>query len=236
MPPLEEPPPARILHITDPYLRNLRRLREQSQHFNTDVPRHRSSQLVPSCDQFHDTFSFLRMKDPFFVPPIPWLSELVQPWSDRLNLPSLPRHIHEVVLSALFYTLIFWPVSPMLSRLLAPQHYNKLSRKRRLNWDAHVVSFIQSTLINVVAIWVMVVDEERKNMDWEERVWGYTGAAGMVQALAAGYFVWDLFVTSLNLDVFGLGTLAHAIAALLVYTLGFVRWISPEMVTRFFFC
>jgi hypothetical protein len=73
-------------------------------------------------------------------------------------------------------------------------------------------------------------------MDWEERVWGYTGAAGMVQALAAGYFVWDLFVTSLNLDVFGLGTLAHAIAALLVYTLGFVRWISPEMVTRFFFC
>lgn len=163
------------------------------------------------------------MKDPFFVPPIPWLSELVQPWCDRLNLPSLPLHIHEVLLSALFYTVIFWPISPMLSRLLAPQHYNKLSRKRRLNWDAHVVSFIQSTLINVIAIWVMVVDQERKNMDWEERVWGYTGAAGMVQALAAGYFVWDLFVTSFNLDVFGLGTLAHAIAALLVYTLGFVR-------------
>ncbi|KAL6879620.1 DUF887 domain-containing protein [Trichoderma longibrachiatum] len=161
------------------------------------------------------------MKDPFFVPPIPWLSELVQPWCDRLNLPSLPLHIHEVLLSALFYTVIFWPISPMLSRLLAPQHYNKLSRKRRLNWDAHVVSFIQSTLINVIAIWVMVVDQERKNMDWEERVWGYTGAAGMVQALAAGYFVWDLFVTSFNLDVFGLGTLAHAIAALLVYTLGF---------------
>lgn len=69
----------------------------------------------------------------------------------------------------------------------------------------------------------MVVDQERKSMNAEERIWGYTGAAGMVQALAAGYFVWDLCVTSTNLDVFGLGTLAHAIAALLVYTLGFVR-------------
>lgn len=68
----------------------------------------------------------------------------------------------------------------------------------------------------------MVVDQERKNMDSEERIWGYTGAAGMVQALAAGYFVWDLCVTSTNLNVFGLGTLAHAIAALFVYTLGFV--------------
>lgn len=77
-------------------------------------------------------------------------------------------------------------------------------------------------LINIIAIWIMVVDQERKNMDSEERIWGYTGAAGMVQALAAGYFVWDLYVTGTNLDVFGLGTLAHAIAALLVYTLGFV--------------
>lgn len=85
------------------------------------------------------------------------------------------------------------------------------------------MSFIQSTLINVIAIWVMVVDHERKSMNSEERIWGYTGAAGMVQALAAGYFVWDLYVTGTNLDVFGLGTLAHAVAALLVYTLGFVR-------------
>jgi len=63
-------------------------------------------------------------------------------------------------------------------------------------------------------------------MDWEERVWGYTGAAAMVQALAAGYFLWDLIVTGLNLDVFGLGTLAHAVAALLVYTLGFRPFVN----------
>lgn len=98
-----------------------------------------------------------------------------------------------------------------------------MPRKRRLNWDAHVVSMIQATLINGLAIWVMIADDERREMSWEERIWGYTGATSMIQALAAGYFVWDLIVTSMNLDVFGLGTLAHAIAALLVFSLGFVR-------------
>ncbi|KAI8724770.1 hypothetical protein NCS52_00046700 [Fusarium sp. LHS14.1] len=161
------------------------------------------------------------MKDPFFLPPVPWLAEKAQPWADLFDLPSLPLHIHEVLAAALLYSVVFWPISPWISNLLAPEHYSKLPRKRRLNWDAHVVSMVQSCLINGLAIWVMFTDNEIKNMTWEERIWGYTGAAGFIQALAAGYFLWDLIVTSLNLDVFGLGTLAHAIAALLVYSLGF---------------
>ncbi|RSL70519.1 hypothetical protein CEP54_001663 [Fusarium duplospermum] len=161
------------------------------------------------------------MKDPFPLPPVPWLAEKAQPWADLFDLPSLPLHIHEVLAAALLYSIVFWPISPWISNLLAPEHYSKLPRKRRLNWDAHVVSMVQSCLINGLAIWVMFTDNEIKNMTWEERIWGYTGAAGFIQALAAGYFLWDLVVTSLNLDVFGLGTLAHAIAALLVYSLGF---------------
>ena len=164
------------------------------------------------------------MKDPFIFKPLPWLAQLVKPWSDRLGLPTLPMHIHEVLIAAAFYSVIFYPVSPFISRMIAPTSYSQLSRKRRLNWDAHVVSLIQSILINVLALWVLFTDDDRKNMTWEERVWGYTGATSMVQALAAGYFVWDLFVTSLNMDVFGPGTLAHAIAALLVYMFGFVSF------------
>lgn len=161
------------------------------------------------------------MKDPFVLQPVPWLSNLVQPWCDSLNLTTLPLHVHEIIASALLYTVVFWPISPIVSKILAPEHYGKLSRKKRLNWDAHVVSMVQSCLINALAIWVIWADDERRAMSWEERVWGYTGASAMVQAMAAGYFVWDLFVTSFNLDVFGLGTLAHAVAALLVYSLGF---------------
>lgn len=162
------------------------------------------------------------MKDPFPISPFPWLSQLVQPWANYFNLPTLPLHVHEVALAALLYSVIFWPISPLVSNLLAPQHYSQLSRKKRLNWDAHVVSMVQSCLINAVALWVIWADDERRQMTWEERIWGYTGACAMVQALASGYFVWDLVVTSFHLDVFGLGTLAHAISALIVYSLGFV--------------
>ncbi|KAG5916815.1 hypothetical protein E4U42_007500, partial [Claviceps africana] len=161
------------------------------------------------------------MKDPFFVKPIPWLVQLAQPLCDRAGLPALPLHIHEMLLGALFYSVIFYPISPILSRILAPKHYARLSRNRRLNWDAHVVSMVQSLLINGLAIWVLMTDEERAAMTWEERIWGYTGGTSMIQGLAAGYFIWDLVVTSMNLHVFGLGTLAHAVAALLVFSFGF---------------
>ncbi|KPM44833.1 hypothetical protein AK830_g1698 [Neonectria ditissima] len=166
------------------------------------------------------------MKDPFFFPPIPWLSACVQPWADYFDLPTLPLHIHEVLFAALVYSVIFYPISPWLSNWLAPAHYPKLPRNRRLNWDAHVVSMFQSLLINGLAIWVMFTDNELEEMDWQERVWGYTGASGFIQAFAAGYFLWDLIVTSLNFDVFGIGTLLHAIAALFVYSLGFRPFVN----------
>ncbi|KAG5994950.1 hypothetical protein E4U52_000544 [Claviceps spartinae] len=166
------------------------------------------------------------MKDPFFVKPLPWLVDLAQPLCDRVGLPALSLHVHEILVAALFYSVIFYPVSPILSRILAPKYYSRLSRKRRLNWNAHVVSMIQSILINGLAIWVIMTDKERAGMTWEERIWGYTGGTSMIQGLAAGYFVWDLVITSLNLTVFGLGTLAHALAALIVFSFGFRPFVN----------
>ncbi|KAI1214025.1 DUF887-domain-containing protein [Annulohypoxylon truncatum] len=166
------------------------------------------------------------MRDPFPIPPIPALSKAVQPWADYFDLPTLPLHIHEVVLMAAFYHVIGSVVSPILSRRLFPTHYSALSPSRKLNWDVHVVSFVQSTAINILALWVMFVDDERRNMDWQERIWGYTGAAAMIQALAAGYFLWDLIMTASHINIFGLGMLAHAVSALLVYSFGFRPFVN----------
>ena len=44
----------------------------------------------------------------------------------------------------------------------------------------------------------------------------------MIQGFAAGYFLWDLVVSWKYLDLFGWGLLAHAISALVVFSLGFV--------------
>ncbi|AEO54401.1 hypothetical protein MYCTH_2296939 [Thermothelomyces thermophilus ATCC 42464] len=166
------------------------------------------------------------MRDPFPILPIPALSRAVEPLAERLSMPTLPIHIHEVVGAALFYTLIQVVVSPVLSARLFPKYYPVHNRTKKANWDTHVVSLVQSLLINGLALWVMFADEERKNMDFEQRIWGYTGACGLTQALAAGYFVWDLGITLLNLDIFGLGLLAHAISALTVYIFGFRPYLN----------
>jgi hypothetical protein len=162
------------------------------------------------------------MRDPFPIPPIPWLSRAVQPFADYANFPTLPLHIHEVVISFLVYTFINIVVAPILSRRLFPVRYTKLSHGRMVSWDVHVVSLVQSCTINTLALWVMFADEERSNMDWQQRVWGYTGACGMIQALALGYFLWDLMVTVRYVDLFGYGMLAHAVSALVVFSFGFV--------------
>jgi TLC domain len=174
------------------------------------------------------------MLDPFPIPPPKWLSEAVTPFADRFALYTLPLHIHEVLFFFVFYQCIQSFVSPWISNKLVPYHYHKLSRRTRLNWDVHVVSFVQSVLVCILALWVMVKDKERswfnkpKGKDgwwsggWEERVWGYTGGLGLVQAAGCGYFLWDLVVSTLHLDMFGLGLLAHAISALIVFSFGFV--------------
>ena len=58
-----------------------------------------------------------------------------------------------------------------------------------------------------------------------ERVFGYTGASGLIQGLACGYFVWDLIVSTRYIKIFGIGIWAHAITALCVFSFGFVSFL-----------
>jgi len=165
------------------------------------------------------------MKDPF-PPPPPWMSRAVQPFADYWSLTTLPMHIHEVAVAFFAYTAINIWVAPMASTWFFPVKYPRLSAERRLNWNVHVVSLCQSTVINILALWVMYNDEERSAMDWQQRVWGYTGAAGMIQGLATGYFLWDLMITLQNVRMFGPGMLAHALCAFLVFSLGFRPFVN----------
>jgi hypothetical protein len=173
---------------------------------------------------------YTTMKDPFSLCNGHWLHDLVQPLAVRLGLPTLPLHIHEILFGIALYTFVYFPVSPILSRSLFPSHYPYLSPRSRINWDAHVVSLAQSSLISILALWVLWADDELRQMDHAERVWGYTGAAGLIQALVTGYFVWDLAMAILHFTVFGPGALAHAICALTVYVVGFrpfINYYSP---------
>lgn len=162
------------------------------------------------------------MLDPFPIRAPSQITTLTQRLAYSYGLFTLSYHIHEIILSALVYHLICVFVSPYISTRLFPRTYPSLPWRTRINWDVHFVSLIQSIMINCVGLYVLLCDQERNSMDWRERVWGYTGALGMVEALATGYFAWDLYMSASHIDVFGYGLLAHAVSALIVYVFGFV--------------
>lgn len=167
------------------------------------------------------------MHDPFpIAPPAVLAEKYVQPVADYLGLKTLPLHFHEVAFAFTLYHATNKYISPAFSRLFFPRIYSTFNARTKLNWDVHIVSFVQSTLINVLALWVMFKDQERAEMNWQGKVWGYTGGAGLIQGFAAGYFVWDLMITLQNVRIFGLGMLAHAVSALFVFSLGFVSQIA----------
>lgn len=68
----------------------------------------------------------------------------------------------------------------------------------------------------------MFTDKERKSMNAGERVYGYSGGCGLVAALAAGYFVYDLIISTVHINIFGIGMFFHAVSALWVFSFGFV--------------
>lgn len=170
------------------------------------------------------------MRDPFPFPAPAALVRLAKPLSEYFSLTTLPLHIHELLFATLVYFGIQTYVSPWISPRLFPQTYPKLNARTKLNWDVHVVSFVQSVIISILSFWIMAKDDERNQMPWLERIHGYSPAVGMVAAFGAGYFLWDLMVTGWNMSVFGIGMLMHAVSALTVFLLGFVRLIS-----RFYF-
>ncbi|KAI4710955.1 hypothetical protein J4E89_004545 [Alternaria sp. Ai002NY15] len=166
------------------------------------------------------------MHDPFPFAPPESLVKYVQPVADFLNMKSLPLHFHEVAIAFTFYQIIFSYGAPAISRFFFPRIYANFTARTKLNWDVHIVSFVQSTLVCGMALWVMWTDKELNQMDSTERVHGYTGASGLIQAMAGGYFLWDLVITLQNVKAFGTGMLFHAICALCVFSLGFRPFVN----------
>ncbi|RMZ68946.1 tlc domain-containing [Pyrenophora seminiperda CCB06] len=159
------------------------------------------------------------MRDPLPAPSL--LVQASKPFADKLSLNTLPYHVHEILLGFFGYHFILYVLSPTVSRLVIPKTYTGFNRRTQLNWDIHSVSLVQSLFICVAALWVIFKDEQRHEMDWRGRLWGYTSASGMVQGFAAGYFLWDLQISTQYISIAGVSSLIHAIGALAVTCIGF---------------
>ena len=96
-----------------------------------------------------------------FAPCPPTLTTLVEPYATKIGLPSLSLHIHQVIAAALAYHTIYLLISPILSSLVLPTIYRNFDKRTKINWNVHVVSFVQSTFICILAIWTSYNDPER---------------------------------------------------------------------------
>lgn len=168
------------------------------------------------------------MLDPIPVPS--FLQDAINPLTSLLHLHTLPLHIHQVILSYIFYTSLNAFLAPRLSAYLLPTTYASFPQRTKLQWNIHLTSFINSTFVSLAALYVLYADQDRLNETWEERMWGYTGLGGMVQAFGAGYFVWDVLVCAANIETLGMMDLMHAVVALSIAILGFVcRLLYPRI-------
>ena len=151
------------------------------------------------------------------------MSTSIESLSFSLGLYTLPAHAYQLLGAFASYTLISQFLSPLLSSTFFPSIYNPLNRRTKINWDLRTTSFIQAALINSLALYTILVTDAdlRTDSDWRVRIWSYTPGAGLVQAFAAGYFLWDIWTSSIYLSVVGPGALVHAIAALIITMLGF---------------
>jgi hypothetical protein len=156
--------------------------------------------------------------------PIPYpqaLHDLILPYTNTLHLITLPAHIHEVLLSFAFYTIFERYISPYLSRKFIPKHYAAFPPRTRINWHIHTTSFVQSIIICAATVHVIRNDDQRIGLTWEDRLYGYSGSGGLVQAMAAGYFMWDFMICTVNYKILGPLDLLHGVIAGSVAILGF---------------
>lgn len=137
-------------------------------------------------------------------------------------LTTLPYHAYQAIGACLCYFALYLVLSPVLSAYLVPNLHRTLPRRTRINWNVRVVSLIQATFICICSTHVILADKSRTEMDAMDRLRAYSPMAGRVQAFAAGYFLWDLLIGLRHVRILGLGSLVHAISALLVTIIGFV--------------
>lgn len=137
-------------------------------------------------------------------------------------LTTLPYHAHQALGACLCYFALFLVLSPILSARLVPDLYSSLPKRTRINWNVRVTSLVQATFICTCSIHVILADASRIETDAMDRLRAYSPMAGRVQAFAAGYFLWDLLISLRYYHILGLGSLVHALSALLITMTGFV--------------
>lgn len=152
----------------------------------------------------------------------PKFHEGIQSACDWAQLPLLSQWISTLLASFAACQLLYTQVGPLLTRWLLPEKYPNLSDRKRLDWDIHIVSFANAAVITFLSARVVLFDQERKQMTWEQRAWDFTESSASVLSVANGYFYWHLLIMLRYHRIYGWAMVAHAISVSFLMTNGFV--------------
>jgi hypothetical protein len=139
------------------------------------------------------------------------------------NTPGIIEHLPLVVLSAVFYQLVYSFVGPQLFLLLGPRDLKGRSTKLSAYYFCiTLVSLSQSFINSALAIYLLLHTGFRSNLTAQERYLGYHVESAKALAVATGYFCFHLVETWVSRGVWGYSMFLHGVCALLAVSLGFV--------------
>lgn len=125
-------------------------------------------------------------------------------------LERLPDHLPTAIKTALLCEGLYLASFPVSD--FASVTFRSLSRAKRIDWASRIVSTAFSCYV-VVASFLLQGDKTLE----ADRLFSYTKDAGHLMGVALGYFLWDVFICTRHLKLFGPGFLVHALACLNVF-------------------
>ncbi|GAA5950183.1 hypothetical protein JCM3765_004234 [Sporobolomyces pararoseus] len=165
------------------------------------------------------------LSSPALAPP-DWIRPYAQPLADTVGLPKLGHVLHLAIYSCITsFTLQY--LSSVLSPIVASKYYPRIKKKAQ-DWDLHVVGWAFSLFAAPLAYHLIRNPSPELGFD------PLTGSAlreERLSAIAAGYFIWDTFVSALHINTQGFGFFLHGIGCLTAFSFTlrpFLLWCGPS--------
>ncbi|CCF55762.1 hypothetical protein KAFR_0A03270 [Kazachstania africana CBS 2517] len=137
----------------------------------------------------------------------PLLKFSIFPDSENLYL----KHLHEIVISFIFYNLLASYVAPKLNSLIFKRSYNDIKNKKsKIDFDIHTVSMFQAFISLYILYPTLFLPVNLDITSYHDDL------SSMVAALSIGYFLWDLSICIKHFSLYGIEFTAHALASLYI--------------------
>ncbi|GAA6024588.1 hypothetical protein JCM8202_005065 [Rhodotorula sphaerocarpa] len=158
--------------------------------------------------------------------PYPFSVAFARPLGDRLGFTALPEVAH-LAFASCVTSFILQRLSARISPKIFRSYY-PTNRLKKDDWDLHMVGWAYSFVAAPIAFHLLRNPSPSLVAD---PLYGTALPEQRLAAIAAGYFIWDAYVTGRHVGTQGVGFFLHGAVCLVafLFTLRpFVLWCAPS--------